>query len=65
MNPKKQKITDTNLSHMIQGIESQAVYETILNNPGGCGSIEHDGFVSYQPVKGEWVHPYLNIVQKN
>ncbi|MBK5739545.1 hypothetical protein JKA45_03990, partial [Klebsiella pneumoniae] len=34
------------LSHMIQGIESKAVYEAVLANPGVCSSIEHDGMVS-------------------
>ncbi|WP_261866553.1 hypothetical protein [Budvicia aquatica] len=67
INPKKQKITAKNLrqilSHMIQGIESKAVYETILNNPGVCGSIEHDGLVSSTPLK--WVHPYLKLKLKH
>ncbi|VFS53079.1 Uncharacterised protein [Budvicia aquatica] len=67
INPKKQKITAKNLrqilSHMIQGIESQAVYETILDNPGVCGSIEHDGLVSTQPL--DWAHPYLRLKLKH
>lgn len=57
INPKKQKVTVKNLrqilSHIIQWIESKAVYETILNNPEVCSSIEHGGFVSYKPVKGK------------
>ncbi|MBA5235473.1 hypothetical protein H2Y54_02740 [Pectobacterium aroidearum] len=51
------------LSHMIQGVESKAVYEAILANPGVCGSIEHDGMVSSKPIK--WEHPYLELVQKH
>lgn len=61
INPKKQKITAKNLrqilSHMIQGIESKAVYETILGNSKVCGSIEHDGLVSNTLL--DWVHQYL------
>lgn len=51
------------LAHMIQGIESRAIYDTILNNPCVCGSIEHDGLVSSEPIK--WVHPYLKIKLKH
>lgn len=51
------------LSHMIQGIESKAVYETILANPDVCGSIEHDGLVSSAPL--EWQHSYLDLQQKH
>ncbi|QAX81206.1 hypothetical protein D5F51_15235 [Yersinia hibernica] len=51
------------LSHMIQGIESKAVYECILQNPGVCGSIEHDGVVSSEEII--WNHPYLELVQKH
>lgn len=51
------------LAHMIQGIESRAIYDTILNNPSVCGSIEHDGLVSSEPIK--WVHPYLKIKLKH
>ncbi|PHI32017.1 Uncharacterised protein [Budvicia aquatica] len=54
------------LSHMLQGLESQAVYDFVahVKHMEVC-ALEHDGFVSYQPVKGEWVHSYLKIVQKN
>ncbi|RRW67888.1 hypothetical protein EGJ48_19465 [Pantoea dispersa] len=51
------------LSHMIQGIESKAVYETILANPGVCGSIEHDGLVTNCEIT--WNHPYLLIEKKH
>ncbi|MBC3228659.1 hypothetical protein [Serratia fonticola] len=51
------------LAHMLQGIESHAIYETILANPGVCGSIEHDGLVSSKPI--EWRHPYLKLVLKH
>ena len=51
------------LSHMIQGVESKAVYEAIWANPGGCGSIEHDGMVSSTPIK--WKHPYLKLAEKH
>ena len=54
------------LSHMLQGLESQAVYDFVAQakHIEVC-ALEHDGFVSYQPVVKEWVHPYLKIVQKN
>jgi hypothetical protein len=65
INPKK--ITHKNrcriLSHMFQGIESHATYQTILLNPGVCGSSEHDGLVSSVPLK--WVHPYLKLKLKH
>ncbi|MFZ4214582.1 hypothetical protein ACOZB2_24580, partial [Pantoea endophytica] len=51
------------LSHMIQGIESKAVYETILVNPGICSSIEHDGLVTNCEIR--WNHPYLELKKKN
>ncbi|KGA40856.1 MULTISPECIES: hypothetical protein [Pectobacterium] len=51
------------LSHMIQGVESKAVYEAILANPGVCGSIEHDGIVSSKPIK--WKHSYLELIRKH
>lgn len=54
------------LAHRLQGLESQAVYDFVAqaNHIEVC-ALEHDGFVSYQPVTGEWVHSYLKIVQKN
>lgn len=51
------------LSHMIQGIESKAVYESILANPGICGSIEHDGLVSCREIT--WNHLYLVLKKKH
>ncbi|EIK0049899.1 hypothetical protein LJS53_003419 [Salmonella enterica] len=47
------------LSHMIQGIESKAVYEAVLANQGVCGSIEHDGLVTNREIC--WNHPYLEL----
>ncbi|EFE06812.1 hypothetical protein CIT292_09869 [Citrobacter youngae ATCC 29220] len=35
---------------MIQGIESKADDETILQNPVVCGSIEHDGLVNGREI---------------
>lgn len=57
------KVRGKILAHMIQGIESRAIYETILNNPNICGSIEHDGVVSSDPIN--WVHPYLKLKLKH
>ncbi|EAM1087011.1 hypothetical protein EP554_05440 [Salmonella enterica] len=51
------------LSHMIQGIESKAVYEAVLANPGICSSIEHDGMVSNGDIC--WNHPYLVLQKKH
>ncbi|EBP5032462.1 hypothetical protein NCX79_002013 [Salmonella enterica] len=51
------------LSHMIQGIESKAVYEAILANPGVCSSIEHDGLVTNREIT--WNHPYLVLQKKH
>lgn len=51
------------LSHMLQGIESKAVYEAVLANPGVCGSIEHDGLVSNSDIS--WNHPYLVLNKKH
>lgn len=63
--PHKIMVSDRRsiLSHMIQGIESKAVYECILQNHGICGSIEHDGVVS--SAKIVWSHPYLDLKQKH
>ncbi|WP_411755070.1 hypothetical protein [Serratia sp. (in: enterobacteria)] len=65
VNPKKITQEDRRriLSHMLQGIESQATYQTILRNPGVCGSSEHDGLVSSEPVV--WEHPYLKLKLKH
>lgn len=51
------------LSHMIQGVESKAVYEVILANPGVCSSIEHDGLVCNAEIR--WNHPYLELKKKH
>lgn len=65
INPKKVSAVNLRriLSHMLQGIESKAIYETILANPGVCGSIEHDGLVTSRPIG--WHHPYLKLVLKH
>ncbi|MEB7712766.1 hypothetical protein NGC32_08490 [Kluyvera cryocrescens] len=59
-NANKRKL----LAHMIQGIESKAVYDFVLNNEGVC-ALEHDGFVSLNELSDDaWTHPYLKIVKK-
>lgn len=51
------------LSHMLQGLESQAVYDYVASHKGVC-ALEHDGFVSYEEVT-DWPHPYLLIEKKH
>lgn len=51
------------LSHMLQGLESRAVYDYVASHKGVC-ALEHDGFVSYEEVT-DWSHPYLLIEQKH
>ncbi|ECD9502195.1 hypothetical protein FNO08_14345 [Salmonella enterica subsp. diarizonae] len=51
------------LSHMLQGLESQAVYDYVARHKGVC-ALEHDGFVSYEEVT-DWGHPYLLIELKH
>ncbi|HBC8643223.1 TPA: hypothetical protein KE522_000005 [Citrobacter koseri] len=51
------------LSHMLQGLESRAVYDYVISHTGVC-ALEHDGFVSYEEVTG-WSHPYLLIEKKH
>ncbi|EDT2310592.1 hypothetical protein QTO19_14340 [Serratia marcescens] len=51
------------LSHMLQGLESQAVYNYVASHKGVC-ALEHDGFVSYEEVT-DWSHPYLLIEKKH
>jgi len=51
------------LSHMLQGLESQAVYDYAASHKGVC-ALEHDGFVSYEEVN-DWSHPYLLIEKKH
>ncbi len=57
---KKRKL----MAHMIQGIESRAVYDFVLSNKSVC-ALEHDGFVSLKELQdGAWQHPYLKLVKK-
>ena len=51
------------LSHMLQGLESRAVYDYVISHKGVC-ALEHDGFVSYEEVT-DWAHPYLLIEKKH
>ncbi|EFE0693232.1 TPA: hypothetical protein ACQ72S_004417 [Escherichia coli] len=51
------------LSHMLQGLESRAVYDYVTSHKGVC-ALEHDGFVSYEEIT-DWSHPYLLIEQKH
>lgn len=50
------------LLHILQGLESRAVYDYVISYTGGC-ALEHDGFVSYKEVTG-WSYPYLLIEKK-
>nr|ELR9637286.1 hypothetical protein [Citrobacter farmeri] len=53
------------LAHMLQGLESSAVYDYVASNNGVC-ALEHDGFVSMSKLSEDgWKHPYLRIVLKN
>lgn len=53
------------LAHMIQGLESQAVYDYVRSHKGVC-ALEHDGFVSlHKLADDDWKHPYLEIVLKH
>ncbi|WP_025154371.1 hypothetical protein [Morganella morganii] len=53
------------LAHMIQGLESRAVYDYVSSHGGVC-ALEHDGFVSlHELFDGDWQHPYLEIVLKH
>lgn len=53
------------LAHMIQGLESRAVYDYVRTHSGVC-ALEHDGFVSNRKldIEREWQHPYLKLVRK-
>ncbi|QHB31961.1 hypothetical protein F0T03_07190 [Yersinia canariae] len=51
------------LSHMLQGLESRAVYDYVTSHKGVC-ALEHDGFVTYEEVT-DWSHPYLLIEEKH
>ncbi|HHK6074885.1 TPA: hypothetical protein ACQWIS_002481, partial [Edwardsiella piscicida] len=53
------------LAHMLQGLESRAVYDYVACHDGVC-ALEHDGFVSLSKLSDDdWKHPYLRIVLKN
>ena len=53
------------LAHMLQGLESRAVYDYVASHDGVC-ALEHDGFVSLIKLSDDdWQHPYLRIVLKN
>lgn len=54
------------LSHMLQGLESEAVYEFVAKHKGVC-ALEHDGFICLWKldVRKDWTHKYLKIVLKN
>lgn len=53
------------LAHMIQGLESRAVYDYVSSHKGVC-ALEHDGFVSLHKLSdNDWQHPYLKVVLKH
>lgn len=53
------------LTHMIQGLESRAVYDYVRSH-NGVGAVEHDGLVSLHELSdGGWKHLYLEIVLKH
>ncbi len=53
------------LAHMLQGLESRAVYDFVSCHEGVC-ALEHDGFISLSKLSDDdWKHPYLRIVLKN
>lgn len=54
------------LAHILQGLESQAVYDFVAKQKGIC-ALEHDGFICLWKldVEKDWLHPYLVIVLKN
>ncbi|WP_156292688.1 hypothetical protein [Serratia oryzae] len=54
------------LAHMLQGLESLAVYEFVRDHPGLVCALEHDGFVSYRLIyESDWQHTFLKIVLKH
>ncbi|WP_431223689.1 hypothetical protein ACQ86O_00405 [Serratia sp. L9] len=54
------------LAHMLQGLESRAVYDFVTAHLGLVCALEHDGFVSYCLIdEGDWQHPFLKIVLKH
>lgn len=38
------------LSHMLQGLESRAVYQFVHEHQGLVCALEHDGFISYEKI---------------
>ena len=53
------------LAHMLQGLESRAVYDFVASHGGVC-VLEHDGFISLNKLfNDDWKHPYLRVVLKN
>lgn len=38
------------LSHMLQGLESRAVYQFVREHQGLVCALEHDGFISYEKI---------------
>jgi len=53
------------LSHILQGLESRAVYDYVALHTGVC-ALEHDGFISLHELsRNAWQHPFLRIVMKN
>lgn len=53
------------LAHMLQGLESRAVYDFVASHDGVC-ALEHDGFISLSKLSDDdWQHQYLRIVLKN
>lgn len=54
------------LAHMLQGLESRAVYDFVTAHPGLVCALEHDGFVSYTKIDPvDWLHPFLKIICKH
>ncbi|MDQ9127698.1 hypothetical protein RDT67_14810 [Serratia fonticola] len=54
------------LSHMLQGLESRAVYDFVREHPELVCALEHDGFVSYEKIDdSDWQHPFLMIICKH
>ncbi|MFV8984667.1 hypothetical protein [Serratia fonticola] len=54
------------MAHMLQGLESRAVYDFVAAHPRLVCALEHDGFVSYTKIDDEdWQHSFLKIVCKH
>ena len=54
------------LSHMLQGLESRAVFDFVAKHKG-IRALERDGFICRWKidVSKDWMHEYLKIVLKN